>query len=123
MSDDDNERHGRPVLRVVGGEVPPLQDGEDRDFSQVPPSLAERRAEAVGGGGDATKLKPRDALIQALRDIDTGAIAPEQVIVAYYETDPDDGTFDTGYYSAGPHVATFMAGMLERVKTLLLMGG
>jgi hypothetical protein len=120
---DENNILGHPVLRVVGGDVPPLQEGEDRDFSRFEPSLAERRSAAVASGGDATKLRPRDALIQALRDIDSGVLNPEQVLVAYYETDPDDGTFDTGYFSAGPHVATFMVGMLERVKILLLSGG
>lgn len=50
------------------------------DFSGHPVSLGERRAEREM---DCSKWSPRDLLISMLREIDSGEIQPDAMIVAY----------------------------------------
>lgn len=51
---------------------------EDGNFSQYPPSLAERKARQAVDGSQWT---PRDALISALREIDSGTFHPTDLII------------------------------------------
>ncbi len=50
----------------------------EADFSQHPISLAERRA---GKAVDGSIWKPRDALISALRQIDSQTLDPSDLII------------------------------------------
>ena len=62
------------------------------DFSNHPASLAEVRADREVDG----KLwSPRDVLIKLLRDIDSGKIKPDVLVVAYSEVvnDKREGHF------------------------------
>jgi hypothetical protein len=99
-----------------------VQDGgsiaELEDFADAPVSVAHVRANAAEDGRLWT---PRDALIDMLRAIDAGEISPSQLVIAYYEKHDDD-TFTAGQSVAGPGDATFVVGLLERVKLQTLMG-
>jgi hypothetical protein len=116
LGGDQGRAPAAPRLRVAGG----LDVDYDRSFADEPLSFTERRAAAACDGGDARMLSPREALVAMLRDIDSGEIEPEQVVLTYYRNTP--AGFDVGFYAGGPHVATFQAGVLERVKMLLLAG-
>lgn len=61
------------------------------NFADHPLSIAEIRADK---SQNATDWTPRDVLIELLRDIDSGAIAPDALIVAM--SIPDE-TFPDGY--------------------------
>lgn len=67
------------------------------DFSDHPESVAERRAAIAR---DCKLWTPRDALISVLRDIDSGAIDPDTLVVAY-RTRQADGSSSHGYALAG----------------------
>lgn len=54
------------------------------NFSNHPPSLNEIRADKTQ---DATNWTPRDALISALRDIDSGKIDPDSLVIIYNTKD------------------------------------
>jgi hypothetical protein len=60
----------------------------DNDFSSHPKSIAEIKASKAGDGALWT---PRDALISALREIDSGNIDPSDLIVVMRLKQPDSG--------------------------------
>lgn len=62
-----------------------------------PDQLAERRAKAAN---DCRVWTPRDALLAALRDIDSGAIAPTKISIIFQEPG-EDGTVNYGWLAAG----------------------
>lgn len=70
---------------------------------------------------DPADHSPREALAAILRDIDSGEISPDHVIVVYRR---DSGTDDegVGYYQSGKAGWITSIGILERAK-YLLMGG
>lgn len=66
--------------------------GENREpesFAEAPTSIAEHKAISTGQG--AGLWQPRDVLIAALRDIDSGNSKPHTLIIAMAE-DTDTGT-------------------------------
>lgn len=56
------------------------------DFSRYPPSITEAKAKKSNSAKDAT---PRDTLIEILRKLDAGEIAPTALIVIYATADAD----------------------------------
>lgn len=77
--------------------------------------LATARAEREN---NASAWKPRDVLIQALRDIDSGLINPDELIVCYHET-KSDGEYASGFLRSGKDVLLTI-GVLEDTKHKLL---
>lgn len=72
-----------------------MGDGYD-DFSHYPPTVGELRS---GKSSSARDWKPRDALIDVLRDIDSGKIDPKALVVCMRSVN-DDGTVRTHYRAA-----------------------
>lgn len=82
------------------------------DYSQYPVSLAERRE------GDSSKWSPRDALIKALRDLDSGAIQCDSLVIIA-KTKGTDGAPFPKYYAAMPDVIAAL-GLIELFKLQLV---
>jgi hypothetical protein len=80
---------------------------DDGSFAGYPISLNEAKASKAKNGGLWT---PRDALISMLRDIDSGEIAPEQLIVLYLKPTV---TQDIGIYNCTPN-STVAAGICAK---------
>ena len=70
--------------------------GEYDDFSNHPPTVGELRS---GKSQSARDWKPRDVLIDVLRDIDNGKIDPKALVVCMRGVN-DDGTVSTLYRAA-----------------------
>lgn len=112
----------RPDIRVErritkarlypGGAVPPADqeqmawslwvqhdDAFGETFGNAPKTLAEARANK---NRQARDWEPRDALIACLREIDSGRIKPDELIVLYHQTlEPtptSDNIHDFNYY-------------------------
>jgi hypothetical protein len=79
------------------------------DFSTAPVSLAEVKADR---DLDASKWTPRDALVQLLREIDSGETKVDVVFIALGEY-ADDGGVSTGFRAAGSDHWT-IAGLAQR---------
>lgn len=84
------------------------------DFAAAPVSLAEVRAERSQRASDWT---PRDVLVALLRDIDSGKVKADRLVVAYAEA-LEGGSTKTHFSMSvpGAHVAL---GLLERAKFLI----
>lgn len=80
-------------------------------FASHPKSISEIRGDKAGNGKE---WKPRDALIAALRDLDSGEINPDYVVIVIGKVKDDGGT-STTYYQATPN-AYVMLGMIEDLK-------
>lgn len=88
------------------------------DYSEHPQSVAEIRA---GKAGRERLLTPRDALIDMLRYIDSGKVAPQTLVICWSE--PDQSGEMCAYFSAaGPDILTSL-GTVEAAKTVMLLGG
>lgn len=85
------------------------------DFSNHPTSINEARAIREH---DGAKWSPRDALINLLRDIDSGAVTPDALVCVYRYRD-EDGDFCAHYVNAVPDGDTAL-GLLTRVQFLLM---
>lgn len=72
------------------------------DFSGYPVSLAEARADKER---DCRLWAPRDALINLLRDIDSGKIRADALVCVYRERLPDHNT-RTHFVNATPDIHT-----------------
>ena len=73
------------------------------DFTDYPKSITEQRADKnlTEGGMTWGVRTPRDALIETLRNIDSGRLNPTGLIVCYsFEQDGNTGC--TGGISSGP---------------------
>ena len=81
------------------------------DYSNYPKSIAEIKSEKTESGSD---WNPRDALIAALRDIDTGKIDPNNLIVCWAE-EKGNKHVDSSFYSATKGVMESIA-LLEMTK-------
>ena len=63
---------------------------------------------------------PRDALIAALRDLDSGVIDPRHIIIVYANKGDVDEDALTGYYQAGDlHGVYGVLGLLARANHLI----
>lgn len=75
------------------------------DFSHTPPSIGEIRTDRTGHASD---WSPRELLIATLREIDTGALAPSDMIVLFRHE-------STAGYRASTSDAMVSLGLLTRV--------
>lgn len=85
-----------------------------KSFADYPKSVAEVRADRSRDGADWT---PRDALIDLLREIDSGRMKPVSLVIAWRET-TDDG-LQSGHSSAcqsGHDASGLLARALHRVN-------
>lgn len=80
----------------------------DEDFSEYPKSIAEARANASANAADWT---PRDALIAMLRDIDSGKVHPDALVICF--TRGKD--VEPGFIASSPGLIVTL-GLLERTK-------
>lgn len=85
-----------------------MQDCES--FAEYPQSTTELRGKR--GEGRPT---PRDILITALRDLDSGVFKPSQLVIAY-EQEPEGDLFVYGSIRATKSL-TDTVGILEAVKS------
>lgn len=67
-------------------------------FKDYPRSVKDARSDKTG---EAKDWNPRDVLIDALRDIDSGKIVPDALMVVYRHRQAD-GTTGTGFSAASP---------------------
>lgn len=81
---------------------------DDIDYSNYPQSIAEIKAKT---GADWT---PRDALIAALRDLDSGELKMNRIIIVCGDIRPDGSTKTTYYQSTQNRYEFF--GMVEELK-------
>ena len=78
-------------------------------------SLAARRAALAG---DCKLWTPADALRDALKDIEAGTIAPEQMVIHLFE-ETEDARWRHHYYAAGVTYQEHVA-LLEMAKAATL---
>lgn len=87
-----------------------------QDFSNQPESITEAVSRRTG---DPRKWTPRDTLIAALREIDSGELENvDAVTVCIRENHGEEGTY-TRFFNMGPDVQTSL-GLLEMVKRKML---
>lgn len=84
------------------------------DFSDEPVTIGELRAMKTGNPTDIT---PREVLIAMLREIDSGKVKPEKLIIIYRES--TEHGWDTSYFQSGRDLHATI-GMMERAKMVLL---
>lgn len=85
------------------------------DFSNHPKSIGEIKA---GKGRDGALWTPRDALIAALRDLDSGEINPDSVVIICGKMEPNHKSRCT-YYQSSKNTWE-MLGLIEEAKLELL---
>lgn len=83
---------------------------ETESFTHYPQSLNEVRSARSGNAADWT---PREALIQILRDLDSGAIQPDALIVSFREK--VGRGFRTSFSASCPDSGVMIA-LLEQTK-------
>lgn len=86
------------------------------DFSKFPPSISEIRSGKTGLAADAS---PRDVLVSLLRDIDSGILKPEVLVVCFAIPLNNKGGYGTQYRTASPSVLTTV-GLLASVSKNIL---
>lgn len=93
----------------------------DENFADAPKSLGEFRAWAKG---DASAWTARDALVSVLREIDSGRLKTDNLIIAYREM-IGDGPGWTPQYVRAVYGSEFQMertiGLLEVVKHKILV--
>lgn len=89
------------------------------DFKNHPTTLGEVKSDRSGKGSDWT---PRDALVRALRDLDSGEWKPESVFISMTEKVGEDSVVNRQYYAAGPS-ALHIVGTIEVCKNAYLIDG
>lgn len=85
------------------------------DFKNHPKSIGEIKADKASDGALWT---PRDALISALRDLDSGVIQPDAVVVICGKRE-DNNTSRCTYYQSSRNNWE-MLGLIEEAKLELL---
>lgn len=81
-------------------------------YANYPFSVSEMRSRK---SGDASDWSPRDMLISVLRDIDTGVLNPESMVIVFRKR--RGSGYKTDFYAACPDL-TVMTGLLEGAKLL-----
>ena len=87
------------------------------DFSEHPKTLGEIRADKTENAKD---WSPRDVLVRMLRDIDSGKVAPEHLMVLYVLPKKDKDTMRYVGYQMSSDDPTYLIGALERAKQGIL---
>ena len=85
------------------------------DFKGYPTSIAEVKA---NGARDARLWGARDVLINCLREIDEGTVAPTTLVICVALEGDRPGMVATRFWQCGPNLHVAL-GLLERVKTLM----
>ena len=91
---------------------------DDRNFADYPESISEKKSDA--DGGNAALMKPRDALILALRRVDSGELSEVDAIVICVRQNPADkpGVTNTHYFNCSPDISVAL-GMLAEVQWVI----
>lgn len=89
---------------------------DDQDFSNYPESISELRGHKEH---NAAHWKPRDALIAALRDIDSGEHNPYALIVVQVQRNPENPELTSCHFYASTPDAPTAFGLLEYVKKFM----
>ena len=132
VSSNDNpaENVVRPQFGA-GGIVPPTPEqisaasGETvlpSNFADYPKTLGEHRSDKSDQANDWT---PRDALIAMLRDIDSGAASPDNLIIVWSvgHTRKDKPGNAAGFLTSNQDGIVAMIGEMERTKHAILADG
>lgn len=85
-------------------------------FSETPVSIGELR---VARTEDARDWSPKEALVQLLRRIDAGEVAPDALVIAYRMKAPD-GSICTDFSASSPDIHATL-GLLEAAKQWAFM--
>lgn len=90
---------------------------DEQNFANMPVSLAEVRSDRSQSARD---WSPRDALIAALRDLDSGKIKPEAMVIVYREEGSDAHSKCARFYAASPdpHITL---GMMRAIEGQMVM--
>lgn len=98
-----------PFCGKDGCEPPPENLWADREwnFGSYPRTIGEIRSDQSGKGSDWT---PREALIAMLREIDSGRVKPDALVICFRHSGNK-----TSFMAATPDGLTTL-GLLERVK-------
>ena len=89
------------------------------DFTNVPETIGELR---ITKNPNATSWSPRDVLINTLRDIDSGILKPDTLVVCMSYPKNETHERDVGFYTS--FIDRFVAiGMLERIKSKFISHG
>lgn len=83
-------------------------------YANHPKSISEIKADK---SWNAAQARPRDALIMALRDLDSGAIDPDHIFIAVGHT-IQPGVTQTNFYQAGGDYHRAL-GLIEAAKLKL----
>ena len=86
------------------------------NFANYPESLAEVRS-----GSNAALWGPRDVLISVLRDLDSGRISPDALIVCYREK-IGPGNTKSHFRNMGPDVQVTL-GLLAQTQIMMMTQG
>lgn len=86
-------------------------------YADTPISISEARADREG---IASVARPRDALISVLRQIDSGEMNIDSVVVFYRERVEDGKDYKTHYHIAGGDGLHDTLGLIERAKYMVL---
>jgi hypothetical protein len=86
------------------------------DFKEYPTTLGEARSDRTNCSKD---WSPRDCLISILRDIDSGLISPDKLIVITHYDETDEMDEYTRACYAGDVSLVERMGLLETAKTLV----
>lgn len=88
----------------------------DVNYAEHPPSIAELRSDRSGAASDWT---PRDLLIALLRDIDSGVVDFDGMVVVYRKRSENPGRWHrAGYRIATPDIYTTL-GMLSSASAAI----
>lgn len=68
-----------------------------------------------GGSNQPDAYTPREALLAAIRRIDSGEITPDHVIICMGACNPEDAFISTVYTQAGSFNPYAQIGLLDRV--------
>jgi hypothetical protein len=80
------------------------------DFSNHPRTIGEIRSDRSDRAAD---WSPREALIAMLRDIDSGKVDPDAMVIAFRDKAEPGKSPDSGFYTASPDGLTTL-GLLTR---------
>jgi hypothetical protein len=83
----------------------------DNDFTNHPVSISEARGQREG---TADAWRPRDILITLLRDIDSGALNAEHLLIGIGMA-PEKESRQTGFYQAGNYSSYAQVGLAYEI--------
>lgn len=107
----------RAELEKVFGPTTMTQSEQAVNFANHPKSITELKADR---DGCSSTWEPRDALVNLLRDIDSGSAKPTDLVICYVERN-DDGTTLCRYLNATKDLPTAL-GVISRVQWRLNTG-